>query len=424
MQLLDARCDEVATATDDTKQGVIDTGVPGARLRSGPTASKRHGTRPGASLEDSMRCVYKCHDLSMGRAKQHQGNRESCRSSRATIDAMSVLLVTHDSGKEHIAPAGHPEQANRLDAVVEGARLASVSVVDLVAPSVDRVLLEEVHSVEYIEQIEQFCMSGGGALDLDTFALPSSFNAALHAAGAGPAAVESLDGGEAVAAFVAVRPPGHHAERSSAMGFCLFNNIAVAAAHLRRRGERVAIIDWDVHHGNGTQNTFYRDPEVLYVSVHEFPFYPGTGWIDETGAGSGVGTTVNVPLPGGTGAESYLAAFGRVVVPVVEQFCPDWILVSNGYDAHGLDPLGGMMLESAHYGWLAGWVASQVSSSRVITFLEGGYDLDALRTASTATVNGLAGRTGDFRWPTEIVGSAGRVVDLAVESLSAYWELR
>ena len=337
---------------------------------------------------------------------------------------MSVLLVTHDSSREHLAPVGHPEQANRLDAVVEGVRRASPSVVDLEAPSVDRDLLGEVHSREYIDQIEQFCAHGGGALDQDTFAVPSSFNAALHAAGAGPAAVGALDKGHAQAAFVAVRPPGHHAERSCAMGFCLFNNIAVAAAHLRRRGERVAIIDWDVHHGNGTQNTFYRDPDVLYVSVHEFPFYPGTGWIDENGSGPGVGATVNVPLPGGTGAESYLAAFGRIVVPVVAQFRPDWILVSNGYDAHRLDPLGGMRLESEHYGTLAGWATSQVPASRVVTFLEGGYDLDALRTASAATVNGLAGRTGAFRWPTEIVGSAGRVVDLAVESLSPYWELR
>jgi len=323
-----------------------------------------------------------------------------------------------------VAPAGHPEQGHRLDAVVEGARGASTSVVELEAPSVDRDLLGEVHSREYIERIEEFCARGGGALDPDTFAVPASFTAALHAAGAGPSAVDALDAGEAEAAFVVVRPPGHHAERSSAMGFCLFNNIAVTAAHLRSRGERVAIVDWDVHHGNGTQNTFYRDPEVLYVSVHEFPFYPGTGWIDEIGTGPGAGATVNVPLPGGASAESYLAAFGRVVVPVVEQFRPDWILVSNGYDAHRLDPLGGMRLESEHYGWLSSWVASQVSASRVIAFLEGGYDLEALRTASTATVDGLAGLEGDVQWPVEMVGSAARVVDLAVGSLSEYWELR
>ncbi len=336
---------------------------------------------------------------------------------------MSVLLVTHESSREHRAPQGHPEQAVRLEVVVEGVRESATSIVDIEAPFVSRDLLEVVHSSGYIDEIRDICARGGGGLDPDTYAVRASFTAAMHAAGSGPAAVEALDASGASAAFVAVRPPGHHAERSCAMGFCLFNNIAVAAAYLRNRGERVAIVDWDVHHGNGTQDTFYRDPDVLYVSVHEFPFYPGTGWIDEQGEGPGLGATVNVPLPGGTSAEAWLAAFRRVVVPVVEQFSPDWILVSNGYDAHRLDPLGGMLLESEHYGWLSSWVASQVPPSRVVTFLEGGYDLGALRTASTATVDGLSGRLGDFTWPTEIGGSAGRIVDLAVEALSMHWEL-
>jgi acetoin utilization deacetylase AcuC-like enzyme len=337
---------------------------------------------------------------------------------------MSILLVTHDSSYEHMNPSGHPERVDRLDAVVQGVRSSATPVIGVEAPSVDRSLLEQVHSRAYIGEIDELCGIGGGAIDQDTYVVPGSFRAALHAAGAGPGAVEALDGGAGSAGFVAVRPPGHHAERSRAMGFCLFNNIAVTAAHLRNRGARVAIVDWDVHHGNGTQDTFYADPDVLYISVHEFPFYPGTGWIEENGMGRGLGTTVNVPLPGGTSAESYLAAFGRIVVPVVDQFSPDWILISNGYDAHRLDPLGAMMLESKHYGWLSKWVASQVPTARVIAFLEGGYDLDALTTSSTATVEGLTGRVGDFEWPTEAVGSAGRMVDLTVESLSRYWELR
>jgi len=233
---------------------------------------------------------------------------------------MSILLVTHESSRDHRNPAGHPEHVDRLDAVARGVWDADVPIVELVAPAVDRELLERVHARPYIGEMEAFCAAGGGGIDQDTYAVGGSFNAALHAAGAGPAAVDALAAGGAEAGFVVVRPPGHHAEHSRAMGFCLFNNVAVTAAYLRSRGQRVAIIDWDVHHGNGTQNTFYRDPDVLYVSVHEFPFYPGTGWIDEIGAGPGTGMTVNVPLPGGTPAVGYLNAFGRIVVPVVEQF--------------------------------------------------------------------------------------------------------
>jgi acetoin utilization deacetylase AcuC-like enzyme len=337
---------------------------------------------------------------------------------------MSILLVTHHSSSEHTNPAGHPESVDRLDAVVGGVRAASVEVRDVEAQEVDRDLLELVHSRAYIDEIDQLCRQGGGTIDHDTYVVPQSFGAAVYAAGAGPTAVEALDRGEAEAGFVAVRPPGHHAERSRAMGFCLFNNIAITAAYLRSRGDRVAIIDWDVHHGNGTQNTFYADPDVLYVSLHEFPFYPGTGWIEEMGSGQGLGATVNVPLPGGTSAESYLSAFHRIVVPVVEQFSPDWILISNGYDAHRMDPLGGLLLESSHYGWLAKWVAGQVPISRTISFLEGGYDLEALRTSSTATADGLTGHVGGFEWPTEAKGAAGQMVDLAIEAVSRYWELR
>ncbi len=337
---------------------------------------------------------------------------------------MPVLFLTHESGHDHIAPRGHPEQPDRLGAVVEGVRLASVEVTDVEVPKVDPGVLELVHSSRYINEIRQFCLQGGGNLDPDTYAVGASFNAALHAAGSGPAAVDALSSSQGSAAFVAVRPPGHHAERSKAMGFCLFNNIAVAAAYLRGRGERVAILDWDVHHGNGTQHTFYRDADVLYVSLHEFPFYPGTGWVEERGEGAGMGTTVNVPLPGGTNADAYLAAFGRVVVPVVEQFAPSWILISNGYDAHEDDPLGGLNLRSGDYGSMANWAARHVRESRVITFLEGGYDLAALRDSSRSTVEGLARDNGAYDWPTELAGSAEKMVELAIESLSPFWELR
>lgn len=337
---------------------------------------------------------------------------------------MPVLLVTHHSSLHHVTPEGHPERAGRVVAVLEGARSSTVPVVEMEAPKAPREILEMVHTREHIEYIDAFCSDGGGALDADTYAVPASYLAALHAAGAGPAVVDTLEAGGADAAFVVLRPPGHHAERGRAMGFCLFNNVAVTAAYLRNRGERVAVVDWDVHHGNGTQSIFYRDSDVLYVSVHEFPFYPGTGWMDEQGEGPGVGATVNVPLPGGTGAEVYLEAFARIVIPVLEQFAPDWILVSNGYDAHRLDPLGGLLLESEHYGWMARAVAEQVSNGRVIAVLEGGYDAGALAESATATLDGLGGIVGDVVWPGGAVGSAGRVIDLAVEELGRHWNLR
>ncbi len=335
---------------------------------------------------------------------------------------MSLLLLTHELSLQHRTPPGHPERVDRVVATVEGLRSLDAPIVDVEAPKVDRTLLEMVHDAAYIDSIRAFCVAGGGALDADTYAVPASWDAALHAAGAGPAAVDGLRRNVADTAFVAVRPPGHHAERHQAMGFCLFNNIAVTAAYLRSAGERVAVVDWDVHHGNGTQHSFYSDPDILYLSLHEFPFYPGTGWVTETGSGVGRGTTVNVALPTGTSNESYLAAFARVAQPVLEQFDPDWILISAGYDAHRKDPLGGLRLEDESYGAMAAALASVVPSSQVIAFLEGGYDLSALANGSLATAEGLLG--GGAKVPDgEVTGSAVRVVDLAVEALADHWEV-
>ncbi len=336
---------------------------------------------------------------------------------------MTLLLVSHESGFTHRVPRGHPERRERLTATMSGLHRLECGVVDREAPQVDPRLLVEIHDASYVEEVRRFCEEGGGSFDPDTYAVPASWTAALHAAGAGPYAVDALTRGEATTAFVAVRPPGHHAERHQAMGFCLFNNIAVTAAYLRSEGHRVAVVDWDVHHGNGTQNSFWLEPEVLYVSLHEFPFYPGTGWLTETGVGQGEGTTVNIPLPGGTSSADYLAAFARIVVPVVQQFAPDWILVSAGYDAHVLDPLGGLRLESDDYRAMAGALAEIVSPQRIVAFLEGGYDLDALATASQATVEGALGGGQEAQWPSVIDGSAGRIVDLVVERVGRYWDL-
>lgn len=337
---------------------------------------------------------------------------------------MSLVLVTHDTGMRHRTPHGHPERAARLGAALDGLRSVGTDVVEIDAPPVDRTVLELVHDSDYIDDIHTFCMAGGGAVDPDTHAVADSWDAALHSAGAGPAAIDALVRQEGSTAFVAMRPPGHHAERAQAMGFCFFNNVAVAAAYLRGFGERVAIVDWDVHHGNGTQHMFYRDPEVLYVSLHEFPFYPGTGWITEVGGGPGTGYTVNVALPMGTTADSYLAAFGRVVLPILRQFQPDWLLVSAGYDAHVDDPLGGLRLRTADYATLGGVMAGVVPASRTVAFLEGGYDLAAIETSTRATVHGSLGLDPAGPLPTEVSGSAARLVDVAVETLAPYWDVR
>jgi acetoin utilization deacetylase AcuC-like enzyme len=207
------------------------------------------------------------------------------------------------------------------------------------------------------------------------------------------------------------------------MGFCFFNNVAVAAAYLRGMGERVAIVDWDVHHGNGTQRTFYRDPDVLYVSLHEFPFYPGTGWVTETGAGPGEGSTINVALPNGTTAASYLAAFRRIVLPVLRQFSPGWLLISAGYDAHLHDPLGGLRLETADYAALAAELTTIVPPERTVAFLEGGYDLDAIADSAAATVRGTLGVADTATLPEEVTGSAARTVELTADALAPFWEV-
>lgn len=330
--------------------------------------------------------------------------------------------MTNDSSLEHRVPFGHPERRQRVEAVTDAIRSSTHDIVEVEAPAVDLELLASIHDRSYIDQIRAFCLAGGGALDADTYAVSASWDAALHAAGAGPAAVDGLktSGGTA---FVAVRPPGHHAERHQAMGFCLFNNVAITASYLRQMGETVAIVDWDVHHGNGTQHSFYEDPDVLYISLHEFPFYPGTGWVDELGDGLGRGMTVNVPLPAATPADSHLAAFDQIAMPTLRQFDPTWILVSSGYDAHTDDPLGGLSLESNHYGWMAQALASVVPANRIISFLEGGYDLSALGTGSVATIDGVVGRVGDIIWPSEIAGSAGKTVSLAREAVAKHWDL-
>ncbi len=304
---------------------------------------------------------------------------------------MRVVYLTHEVFRRHDTGSWHPERPARLEAAERGVYSAGFVVEAHEPPPVDRDLLEAVHAADYVDAIDAFCRAGGGHLDPDTVACPASWEAALRAAGAGPAAVEALRASRDGTAFLAVRPPGHHALRARAMGFCLFNNIAVTAAALVEGGERVAIVDWDVHHGNGTQETFADVADVLYVSLHQSPFYPGTGLAEEVGGPGAEGTVVNVPVAAGTAGDVYRAAMDRVVVPAVEAFGPDWLLVSAGYDAHELDPLAEIRLVSADYGYMASRLAELVPPHRIVTFLEGGYHLPAITASVAETLRGFAG---------------------------------
>jgi acetoin utilization deacetylase AcuC-like enzyme len=260
---------------------------------------------------------------------------------------------------------------------------------------VERDLLEQIHRPAYISAIEALAAGGGGWIDADTAVSVYSVEAAARAAGAAQYAAHALSTGEAQRAFVAVRPPGHHALPDRGMGFCLYNNAAIAAAEARRRGrERIFLVDWDVHHGNGTQAAFWRDPSVLFVSLHQEYWYPGTGLIDEFGEGAGEGFTVNVPLPAETGIGGYEDVWTEVVLPLMSAFGPDFIIVSAGYDAHRDDPLGGMVLTADGFGRLAFLLDAEARSRTLpmMAVLEGGYDLAALGDSVVATLRAMAGR--------------------------------
>jgi len=295
----------------------------------------------------------------------------------------------------HRAPAGHPERPARAEAVRDalyaaGLRARGTHVAIRAARDEE---LARVHSGAYLDALTRAVPGQTGWLDPDTYFSPGTWDAALAAAGSVSELATRVLSGELSCGLAVVRPPGHHAEADKAMGFCLINNVAVAAAAARAAGAaRVAIIDWDVHHGNGTQKIFWDDPNVMYLSVHQFPFYPGTGAPGEIGGGAGRGATVNVGLPAGSGDRDYLAAFDHVFVPALRRFKPDIVLVSAGFDAHHADPLAAMRVTRMGFTGMAARIralADEVAGGRWVAALEGGYDLAGLGEGATSTLGAL-----------------------------------
>jgi acetoin utilization deacetylase AcuC-like enzyme len=340
-----------------------------------------------------------------------------------------TAVVTDRRYLRHFAGRGHPERPERLSAMIDMAEAMAGSEVALIAPrAAERDEIALCHDPAFIEEVERTRQFDRFAFDADTYTSRDSFDAAVLAAGGVLTAIEAVLAGEVENAFALVRPPGHHALAARAMGFCLFNNVAIGAAWLaRRRGlSRVAIVDWDVHHGNGTQEIFYDSSQVLYLSAHQFPYYPGTGSLYEVGVGAGTGFTVNLAMPAGFGDAEYLHGFDAVFMPVLRSFKPEFILVSAGFDCHFRDPLGAMEVSEQGFAGMARRLrelAAESCGGRLVLVLEGGYDLQALVASGRAVLDELRGEVGES--PSHPVQSKlmAPLVEQAWRVMRNFWSL-
>ena len=308
---------------------------------------------------------------------------------------MTTRLYTHPIFLEHITPAGHPERPDRLRAIERILDDEAFAALDRhEAPMGDEATILYCHPKDFVERVRKAIPSDGIAvIDSDTVASPKTWQAALTAIGAANAAVDDVFTGKADNVFVAARPPGHHAEKTTAMGFCLFNTAAIAARYAQEKHgvERVAIVDWDVHHGNGTQDIFWADPTVMYCSTHQMPLFPGTGAAGERGEHD---TVVNAPLAPGDGGAKFRAAFENLILPQLEKFSPELVVISAGFDAHHRDPLASINLTGEDFGWVTRKLmdlADKSAGGRVVSVLEGGYDLEGLKESVASHVTALMG---------------------------------
>jgi acetoin utilization deacetylase AcuC-like enzyme len=343
---------------------------------------------------------------------------------------MTCGLLHEDIFHEHVAPGYHPERPERLEAALDGLRRSGAldGAVRIPGRPADPEELGRVHAPDYVSGTLRALESGAGFLDPDTFFSADTHRAALEAAGGGIDLVRAVHERRVDWGFALVRPPGHHASWHRARGFCIFNNIAVATAALLAGGSarRVAIVDWDVHHGNGTQDQFWDRPDVLFCSLHQWPHYPGSGLSNEIGGDAARGRTVNIPFPGGCGDGDYLFALDKLVIPLLDAFQPDHLVVSAGFDAHRRDPLAGMELSSTCYGEMArrlAEAAGRLCQGRLTFFLEGGYDLEAL-SEGVAAVARAASAPGGGSTPAPITAASRRgeeVVERTVSHIRDHW---